>query len=72
MEKIKNRHGKQHRNTKSTFEVGSKAGKEVPPTKKYQTFLKSSFIGKLFSHFVCKLCKCRKNDMTAFHQKTCC
>ena len=40
MEKIKNRHGKQHRNTKSTFEVGSKAGKEVPPRKflQYEAF----------------------------------
>ena len=34
MENIRKRQGKQHKNTRSTFEVGSKAGKEVPPGKR--------------------------------------
>ena len=31
---MRKRQGKQHKNTRSTFEVGSKAGKEVPPGKR--------------------------------------
>ena len=31
MENMRKRQGKQHKNTRSTFEVGSKAGNCVPP-----------------------------------------
>lgn len=37
MENIRKRQGKQHKKTRSTFEVGSKAGNCVPPEFFFQT-----------------------------------
>ena len=79
MENIKKRQGKQHRNTKSTFEVGSKAGKEVPP-EKLQIILErwiwiiNIFIWKIFLSTLSENCQNdleqkQINDMTAFQPK---